>query len=351
MRIHRGCLSKLALLVVCLTFTASSFAADNQSTAATIEYVLPRVVKIFGAGGLKGLAPYGTGFLVSKEGHIATAWSHVLDPGEVTVVLNDGRRFRAKVLGAEPQLEMAVLKIEAPNVELSLPFFELDRSIADASEGSRVLAFSNMFQVAVGDEAVSVMHGVIAAKTKFKARRGTFEMPYDGPIYVVDAITNNSGASGGILTTRDGRLLGMIGRELRNSETNTWVNYSIPLKELRKPIDEIITGKFTSTTQKPIDDPDAPRRYDPIDFGLVLVPDVLFRTPAFVDVIVPGSLASKAGLKPDDLLLFVNDELMQSVRNVKETLGRLEAGERLKLIVRRGDQLVTVEFAVPKKPQ
>ena len=153
----------------------------------------------------------------------------MLDPGEVTVVLNDGRRFTAKVLGAEPQLEMAVLKIEAPNAELSLPFFELDRSIAEASEGSRVLAFSNMFQVAVGDEAVSVMHGVIAAKTKFKARRGTFEMPYDGPIYVVDAITNNSGASGGLLTTRDGRLLGMIGRELRNSETNTWVNYSIQI--------------------------------------------------------------------------------------------------------------------------
>ena len=73
-----------------------------------------------------------------------------------------------------------------------------------------------MFKVATGDEQVSVLHGVIAARTKLTARRGNYETPYNGPVYVVDAITNNPGSGGGVLTTADGVLLGMIGKELRN---------------------------------------------------------------------------------------------------------------------------------------
>lgn len=339
---------KLVLAIGILLLSSVACAAETSSTAMTIESVQPRMVKIFGAGGLKGLSHHGTGFLVSKDGHIATAWSHVLDPQEVSVVLNDGRRFTAKVLGAEPNKELAVLKLNAPE-GTSFPFFDLVTAISSANEGARVLAFSNMFQVAAGDESVSVLHGVIASKTQFKLRRGTFEIPYEGPVYVVDAITNNSGAAGGLLTSRDGRLLGMIGREVRNAETNTWVNYSIPLTELRQPIDEIITGKFSASSKKPVDEPDAARRYDPTDFGIVMVPDVLFRTPAYIDTVVAGSAAAKVGLKSDDLVLFVNSDLMQSVRTMKEAIGKLEAGDVLKLVVRRGDELVTVDLPVPKK--
>lgn len=332
-----------------LTVLSSGFSpAEARSTSETVEYILPRTVKIFGAGGLQKLASYGTGFLVSKDGHIVTVWSHVLDPDEVSIVLDDGRRFPAKVLGAEPPLDLAVLKIDAPDRELDLPHFNLDTEIGTASAGARVLGFSNMFKVATGDEPVSVLHGVVMSRTKLRARRGTYQIPYDGEVYIVDAITNNSGAAGGILTTRDGKLLGMIGRELRNSETNTWVNYSIPLTVLKTPVQEIISGNFTST-QKPLDDPGVAARYYPRDFGIVMVPDVLFRTPAYVDAVIAGSPAKEAGIKPDDLVLFVNDELMQSVRTIKEELGRLEAGDQLSIVVRRKDKLKTFEFSVPKK--
>jgi serine protease Do len=342
-----GSLLLLASLAVAVILSSVG-PVEARSTSETIEYILPRTVKIFGAGGLAKLASYGTGFLVSKDGHIVTVWSHVLDPDEVSVVLDDGRRFPAKVLGAEPPLDLAVLKIDAPDRDLDLPHFNLDTEIGTASAGARVLGFSNMFKVATGDEPVSVLHGVVMSRTKLRARRGTYQIPYDGEVYVVDAITNNSGAAGGILTTRDGKLLGMIGRELRNSQTNTWVNYSIPLTVLKTPVQEIISGNFTST-QKPLDDPGAAARYHPRDFGIVMIPDVLFRTPAYVDMVVAGSPAKEAGLKPDDLILFVNDELMQSVRMTKKELGRLEAGDRLSIVVRRKDQLQTFEFSVPKK--
>ena len=115
------------LLMICLTAVtcgAIPRAATAQSTRETIDHVMPRVVKIFGAGGIANLHAYGTGFLVSPDGHIATVWSHVLDTSAVTVVLDDGRRFYAEVLGAEPALDVAVIKIEAQN----LPYFDLDDS-------------------------------------------------------------------------------------------------------------------------------------------------------------------------------------------------------------------------------
>ena len=347
--------SKFALIAALAATSAGMIsepvcAAGNRSSSQTIEYVLPRMVKIFGAGGLQGLAAFGSGFLVSKEGHIVTVWSHVLDANEVIVVLNDGRRYTATVLGAEPQLELAVLKIEAFDQELNLPFFDLTSGIGSASEGTRILGFSNMFKVATGDEAVSVLHGVIAAKTKLKTRRGTFELPYDGAVYVVDAITNNSGAAGGLLATREGKLLGMIGREVRNAETNTWLNYSIPISELTTAIEEIVSGNFRSQRQ-PLDEPDQELRYSPVDFGIVMIPDVLFRTPAYVNALVDGSAAQAEKLEPDDLVLFVNDDLVQSVKELAIAFGRHEAGDTLRLVVRLEDQLLTFEMKVPRKLQ
>ena len=324
--------------------------ANAQTTRDTIAAVQPKVVKIFGAGGIKGLAAHGTGFFVSKEGHIATIWSHVLDADVVGVVLSDGRRFTAKVLGAEPQLALAVLKLNNAD-GLEFPFFQADEAISTGT-GTRVLGFSNMFNVAAGDEPVSVVHGVVAAKTTIEARRGVFDSPYSGPVFVVDGVTNNSGAAGGVLTTRDGFLLGMIGLELRNAKSNTWMNYAIPVKELSNSIQQIISGKF-EPKRDPRDDENAPsvkpRRYKPLDFGFLLVPDVVDRTPAFIDTVQPNTAAAKIGLKPDDLVLFVNDELIQSCRALQDAIGRLESGDQLRLVVRRGNELVNVEMPVPKK--
>ena len=338
-----GRLQRLCLLLAVLAFTATARADAQQDV---FDQVGQRMVKIFGAGGVKGLYAYSTGFVVSPQGHIVTVWSHVLDDQTVTVLTHDGRRFEGKIVGYEPQLDLAVLKIDGED----MPHFDLENT-ATAAAGTRVLAFSNMFKVATGDEPVSVLHGVIAARTKLTARRGVFETPYSGPVYIVDAITNNPGSGGGVLTTRDGKLLAMIGKELRNSQTNTWMNYAIPIGELKTVVGEIISGKFVAKKDQSDDAASKPRRYLSVDFGLTMVPDVLFRTPAFVDEVLPDSLAAKADLRPNDLVLFVNDELIQSCRSFREALGRLESGDLLRLVVRRGNRLVSVEIPVPKKAE
>jgi len=319
-------------------------AQSSLSPDEGLDRTLAKVVKLFGSGGMGGLEGYGSGFLVSSSGHIVTVWSHLIDTGEVSVVLNDGRRFVAKFVKGDPSRDLAVLKIESPDADL--PFFDLRDSV-DAAPGTRVLAYSNMFKVATGDEPVSVVHGVISVRTRLSGRRGAYKAPYEGPVYVVDAVTNNPGAAGGALTTLDGRLVGMLGRELLNSESNTWVNYAVPMSQLRPAIEDIMAGRALPPP-KPSDA--SQPRFAALDLGLVLVPDVVYRTPAYVDSVVPGSSAAKAGIRSEDLIVFVNDELVQSSRALKAILGRLEPGDLIHVVVRRKDQLMPLELRVPDHP-
>src|SRR5262249_49911085 len=75
-----------------------------------------KTVKIYGAGGIRGLESYQSGFLISAQGHVLTVFSYVLDSDTVTVTLDDGRKFDAKLLGADPRLDLAVLKVEAADL-------------------------------------------------------------------------------------------------------------------------------------------------------------------------------------------------------------------------------------------
>lgn len=323
----------------CALFFALLSAALGGRTARgasalvdTIDRVQPKIVKIYGAGGFRGLEPYQSGFLISAAGHVLTAWSYVLDAEFVAVTLHDGRQFEAKLVGADPRLEVAVLKIEAAD----LPYFNLAESIA-ADAGTRVLAFSNVFGVATGDEPASVLHGTVAALTRLEARRGVYETPYDGPAYVLDAMTNNPGAAGGALVDSRGELLAMLGKELRSSLTNTWLNYAIPIAELRDAVDGILAGNYVARGEDETAKAANPLTLDAL--GLVLVPDVLERTPPFVDAVRPGSPAALAGVLPDDLVVFVGPRLAPSCKALREELEYLDGQDEVRLTVMRGQEL------------
>lgn len=335
-------LRRLLCVMVSLCWLSAAICAQADERHTTIANVQPRIVKLFGAGGLSNLANYGTGFLVSADGYIVTVWSHLLDNDVVTVVLSDGRRFFGKLIAADSSKDVAVLKIDAEQ----LPFFDLDQS-GSAGPGARVLAFSNVFKVATGDEPVTVMHGVVSAITDLSARRGRFNVPYQGPVYIVDAVTNNPGAAGGVLTSRDGRLLAMLGRELKSNDSNTWLNYAMPISALRQPVKDMMAGTFTR--EDPLAARDGGHGTNPADLGLILVPDVVYRTPAYVDSVIDASQAAMQGLRPDDLIVFANGELVHSIRAFQEVLSKLPPGDDLTLIVRRGDQLVTTKLQIPRK--
>ncbi len=310
--------------------------ASAGSIGQTINATQPRIVKVYGAGGFRGLEAYQSGMLISTEGHILTARSTVLETDYIRVTLDDGRRFDAKLIGADPRLDVAVLKIDATG----LPFFDLQRSI-EIVPGTRVLAFSNVFGVAAGDEAASVQHGVVSVETTLQARRGVFQSPYRGPVYVLDAMTNNPGAAGGALVTRRGNLIGMLGKELRNSRNNTWLNYAMPIAELRVSVDEIRAGKFVASQADEL----GPKPQRPLELrmlGVVLVPDVLERTPPYIDQLRAGSVAAEAGIRPDDLIVMINDRLADSCKFVRNELEYVDFEDEVKLTILRGAELLEI---------
>ena len=318
-------------------------ARGESPLAQTLRLVQPSMVKVYGAGGFRGLEAYQSGLLISPDGHILTAYSTVLDTPTLRVVLDDGRRLDAKMLGADARLDIAVLQVDAQG----LAFLDLDNA-ADAEPGTPILALSNMFGVAAGNEPFTVQQGVISIVTDLDARRGTFEIPYAGRVYILDAVTNNPGAAGGALITRDGRLLAMLGKELRNARNNTWINYALPISELRTSIDAIITGQRMVAGQD-LGRPKALKPLTPRALGLMLVPDVVPRTPPYVDAVLNNSAASNAGLRPDDLIVFLDDALVPSCRSLHDELQYRDHFEVVRLTVLRDRQLLEVELSAQEK--
>ena len=336
-----------AVLLTCV------LAADPVTDVA--EAVGPKLVKLFGAGGFRGVSNYGVGILVSADGLVLTASGPMLDTPDLTAHLSDGRRLKATLVASEPQLDVALVRLTAGDKPpQGLPFFDLTQSGPPAQPGDWVLGFGNMFEIAVRDEPLTVQHGVVAAVTKLSGRRGTFGYTFPGPVYVLDAITNNPGAAGGPVTDRTGRLLGLIGREVKNTQTETWVNYAIPITaSVTGPAGEVTVAGFVSAAAAGKYTPAAkpPATSGPVGYhGIVLVPDLLDRTPPYVDSVRPDSPAAKAGLKPDDLIAFVNGEGVATVRAFRQALAGQPPGATVKLDVRRGGGLVTVELTLANPP-
>jgi len=162
-------------------------------------------------------------------------------------------------------------------------------------------------------------------------------------------MTNNPGAAGGALLNQDGELLAMLGKELRSAQNNIWLNYAIPIDELRDSVQKIVEGKFERTPDKP-----PLKREEAVtlaELGLLLVPDVLERTPPYVDLVTAGSPAEAAGVRPDDLIVFVGESLVQSCKAFREELARSERDVTLKLVLLRDQQLVEVEVRPAGVPE
>ncbi|MCS7021010.1 MAG: S1C family serine protease [Gemmataceae bacterium] len=374
--------SGLGVVLLGVGGVLSASAADPFHEVA--EKANRKLVKIFGAGGFSRLNNFGTGIIVSPEGHILTVASQLLDTPDLVVHLYDGQRLRAQVLVIEPELDAALLKIRVEGKRpdepagLELDYFDIEAAAQRprAEVGDWVLALSNTFEIALRDEPLSLQRGVVMAYTKMAGRRGIFEFPYTGEVYIVDAITNNPGAAGGALLDRKGNLLGIIGRELRNTLSDTWMNYAIPVQaaveiKVREPVkdkegrvseqERTVHISLVEFVKKGVRG-----EYKPVSrpqtvvgeggwHGIIFVPNVLERTPAYVEDVVPGSPAAKAGLRPDDLISFVDGEPIVSIKAFQDWIRKnTRPGMTIRLEVRRGEALQTVELTLaspPPRPQ
>ncbi len=304
---------------------------NNETLIATSQ---EKVVKLYGAGGVRGLESYQSGILVGNSGHILTSWSTVLDVAKVRVVTFDGRRLDATMVGMDPQNELALLKLE----DAGLVGFDLTKA-AQASTGQRVFAISNLFGIAAGNESCSAQKGVVMASTPLTTRRGKTKSLYQGRVYVLDVMTNNPGASGGALIDLQGRLVGILGKEIRDEQAGIWLNYALPMDVVKSTVDRILSGN-TSIQASGLKSVAQPHRIN--DLGITLIPDVLSKTPPFIDQVRDGSIAQRSGMQTNDLILLLNDQRADSRKSLEKMLATINRADSFYVLVQRGQELIRI---------
>ena len=135
------------------------------------------------------------------------------------------------------------------------------------------------------------------------------------------------------------------------------MNYAMPISELRDFALSAMRGEY-----KPLERPDSRLTVDKKPFhGIILVPDVLDRTPPYIEEVVPGSPAARTGLRPDDLIVFIRaprpespgeleERIIPSCKAFKEFMAGLDPGMTIKVIVRRGGQLLSLNLTLEQNP-
>jgi serine protease Do len=219
-------------------------------------------------------------------------------------------------------------------LDLGVPtpnFFDLEKE-STARQGDWVAAVSNAFKVADKDEPLSVMMGVVSLRTTIDAKLNQRDVAYSGPLVLIDAITSNPGAAGGVVLDGSGLVVGMIGRIIDSSETNTRLNYAVPCSEVLK----FVRGDSESSSAPIV----ASSTGKPLDLGLKVFTLSGRSAPPYVDRVAAGGLAAQAGIQADDLIVSVAGEKVNSVSQYTAAIEKLTDAEEVVIVVARKKELI-----------
>jgi serine protease Do len=308
-----------------LTDGAWSSAQEN-AFRETIAAAQPKLVKVSGAraGNVDG---YASGMVVSADGKVLTTQGVFLDGNQVQVLMADGRSWPATVIRRDRRLQMSLLDLGIPTPD----FFDLDQA-AEVQPGDWVAAISNAFKVADKDEPLSVMMGVVGLATSIDARRNERDVAYAGPLILLDAITSNPGAAGGVVLNVRGQIVGMIGRIIDSSETNTRLNYAVPIAEVRRFVRGESEGPEAAVA--------GAQAGAPIELGIKIFTLSGRSAPPYVDRVVPGSPAQKAGLQADDLIVSIAGDKVATVGQYQSRVAQLTDAEDIVIVAARRQELI-----------
>lgn len=283
-------------------------------------------------------AGLGSGVIVSAEGHILTNNHVIEDADDIEVVLSDGRKTQAKVIGTDPETDLALLKINLPK----LPVIVLGH-IQDMQVGDLVLAIGNPFGV-----GQTVTSGIVSALGRSQLGINTFEN------FIQTDAAINPGNSGGALVDVNGRLMGINTAIYSRSGGNMGIGFAIPISTAQQVMQDLLqNGKVIRGWIG----------VEPQDLSAELAES--FQLPTSNTdwtggVVITGVLkngpAAAAGIRPGDVILEV---AKQPVRNVAELLthvANLKPGTPAEVQVwrRQGQvqlRLTPAERPLPKKQE
>ncbi|BDU53981.1 Do family serine endopeptidase [Limnohabitans sp. INBF002] len=270
----------------------------------------------------------GSGVIVSPEGYILTN-NHVIEGAqEIEVTLSDSRHATAQVIGADPDTDLAILRINLDR----LPVIALGNSDT-AQVGDRVLAIGNPFGV-----GQTVTSGIVSALGRNQLGINTFEN------FIQTDAAINPGNSGGALVDVNGNLIGINTAIYSRSGGNMGIGFAIPVSTARQVLEGIVRDGQVTRGWVGIE----PSELTPElaeTFGLKQTNGVV------ITGVLQNGPAANAGLRPGDLLLAVAG---QPVKNVGELLTRIAAltpGENVKLEVVRRNQNLTLNVTAVQRPK
>ncbi len=269
----------------------------------------------------------GSGFIIDPAGYIVTN-NHVVDgASKVQVILNDGTRYPATIVGRDPKTDLALLKVDAPK---PLPYVKFGDS-GSARVGEWVLAVGNPFGL-----GGSVTAGIVSARGR-DIHSGPFDdyLQIDAPI--------NRGNSGGPLFDASGKVIGVNTAIFSPSGGNVGIGFAIPAAQARTVIDQLrlhghIDRGWLGVQIQPVT--------EAIANGLGLKT----ARGALVASVVPDSPAARAGLRAGDVILKVGGKAVDDFKALPRIIAAARAGSHLKIEVYRQGATKRLSAVIGKMP-
>jgi serine protease Do len=332
---------------------ASSAAAAAPSSSfrdaiyQVVEQVKPAVVQVtneqvgIGSFSQSGAIPVGvgSGIIYDTAGHILTN-NHVVDGAtKIVVSLTDSRAFTAKLIGQDPQTDLAVIQISGSN----LPVAQLGDS-TQLRVGDWVVAIGNALALPGGP---TVTAGLVSATGRIveEPSTDTSQIAGSGP-YLFNLIQTsaaiNPGNSGGPLVNLDGQVIGIntLGGGSTSSGTQTeGIGFAIAMETAKPIADQLVaTGQVVH--------PFLGADYVALDPALSVQNGISVPYGDYVTGVVSGSPAAKAGLQTDDIITAADGTTIQGDSDLALIIHSHKPGDTLTLTVLRGSQTLTIQVTL-----
>lgn len=323
-----------------------SAAAQPGSLAAAVRRAAPAVVSIntsritrhpfaddpwfrlfFGQQGSQSQSGLGSGVIMSADGYVLTNNHVVQEADHIEAVLADGRRANARVIGADPESDLAVLKIDLPDLPVMTP------SDSDRIEvGDRVLAIGNPFGV-----GQTVTSGIVSALGRDQLGINTFEN------FIQTDAAINPGNSGGALTDEQGRLLGINTAIYSRSGGSLGIGFAIPVNVARQALQDIVqNGRVV-------------RGWIGVE-STALTPELAENLGAasaqgvIITGVLNGGPAARAGMRPGDVVTRINGRPIRTVAELRAGITALRPGTAATFTALRQGQNVEMQLVPGLRP-
>ena len=271
----------------------------------------------------------GSGVVVSPEGYILTNL-HVIDGAdEIEVAHNDGSKYKARVVGSDPESDLAVLRIPADH---KLPVIAFGSSDS-LRVGDVVLAIGNPFGV-----GQTVTSGIVSALGRSQLGINTFEN------FIQTDAAINPGNSGGALVDANGHLVGINTAIYSQSGGSMGIGFAIPVSLAKNVMEQIVkTGGVTRGwvgIEVQEITPELAESFKLADTRGALIAGVM-----------RGSPADKAGIKPGDVLTQVAGKPVKDAQAMLELIAALEPGKTARFELKREGRVVGLDILIGKRPR